>query len=88
MKGELKMKVCKCLKCGHELKTQTGIRNHIKKIHKTKPPIKRGVHWDFVSPAASQQGKQIIITPETKFIDVPIILRVSLKIGDVKFVKS
>lgn len=82
MKGEWKMNICKCLKCGHEVKTRTGIRTHVRKKHKTKPPIKRRVHWDWVSPANSPQ----IITPETKFVDVPIVLRVPLKLGDVEIV--
>ena len=74
------MKVYKCLKCGYELTSDTGIWHHIKKVHKTKPPIKKTVHYDLVDAADTQQ----IITPETKFIDVPIVLRVPLKLGDVE----
>lgn len=74
------MKAYKCLICGHQLSSDVGIWNHIKKKHNIKPPIHKGIHYDLADKA------QQIPPTETKIIEVsiPLVLRIRIDRGEVK----
>lgn len=70
------MKAYKCLICGHQLSSDVGIWNHIKKKHDIKPPIRKGIHYDLADKA--QIEKEIVN------VSIPFMLHIRIDRGKVK----
>lgn len=75
-----------CLHCGIVYKSINSIYTHAKKhdIHK----VTKGKDWRYLPKRANKktEPKKVALTPETQFIDIPIVLRIPLTIGKAQIV--
>ncbi|KON32546.1 hypothetical protein AC477_02860 [miscellaneous Crenarchaeota group-1 archaeon SG8-32-1] len=80
--GGKEKKAAKCLHCGKIFKTQNSIYMH-GKVHGL-VSVQKGKDWKYVETKKANgevKQKTKIITPEARFIDVPVVLRIPLTLG-------
>lgn len=89
MENKEEYKNYKCLLCGKLYGNNASLTSHMRQKHGQ--GMRFGANWNKVAggtPPKPKKSKSVskIITPQTSYVDIPVVLRVPIVLGEAKIV--